>query len=376
MDEIAVDPDFYTMSYGTEPQDFHSETTSLASTIARGRFENGRRPLKRTITGWSYEQKTCFSTNPVQGPIRRAAIRSIRDWVNCIPSLDASRGSNEPSHMVFLVLDHNQPNPLFRAPIGPSPKKILDIGTGQGSWAIDVADFYPNATVHGVDIFPPPALWMPPNCVFEVDDVLREWTWRESFDFIHMRLMYGAFTDEGWEQVYKQAYDALEPGGWIEQMELDVRVYSDDGTLKPEHMLHGWGNIFVGCSERAGRSLRTHEKMRSAIEKAGFVDVHEENYKIPLGPWPRDKLLKEAGHLQYAHWNAALEGWAMWLLTHYGEPEPWTKEEVQVYLAKVRTELKNPHIHAYEPATRVWARKPTEEEANANRTTIKLEPSP
>lgn len=145
-------------------------------------------------------------------------------------------------------------------------------------------------------------------------------------------------------------YSALEPGGWIEQMELDVRVYSDDGTLKPEHMLHGWGNIFVACSERAGRSLRTHEKMRSAIEKAGFVDVHEERYKIPMGPWSKDKLLKEAGHLQYAHWNAALEGWAMWLLTHFGEPEPWTKEEVQVYLAKVRAELKNPHIHAYEPA--------------------------
>jgi hypothetical protein len=133
-------------------------------------------------------------------------------------------------------------------------------------------------------------------------------------------------------------------------MELDVRVYSDDGTLKPEHVLHGWGNIFIGCSERAGRSLRTHEKMRKAIEKAGFVDVHEQNYKIPLGPWPKDKLLKEAGHLQYAHWNTALEGWAMWLLTHYGEPEPWTKEEVQVYLARVRAELKNPHIHAYEPA--------------------------
>jgi predicted component of type VI protein secretion system len=35
-------------------------------------------------------------------------------------------------------------------------------------------------------------------------------------------------------------------------------------------------------------------------------------------------MLKEAGQLQYAHWNTALEGWAMWLLTKFGEPEPWT----------------------------------------------------
>lgn len=129
-----------------------------------------------------------------------------------------------------------------------------------------------------------------------------------------------------------------------------MRDYSDDGTLKKEHQLWGWGYMFIRCSERAGRSLRTHETMRSAIEKTGFVDVHEERYKIPLGPWPKDTLLKEAGHLQYAHWNAVLEGFAMWLLTHFGEPEPWMKEEVQVFLAEVRVELKNPHIHAYEPA--------------------------
>ncbi|KAI9926293.1 hypothetical protein MW887_004057 [Aspergillus wentii] len=203
---------------------------------------------------------------------------------------------------------------------------------------------------------------MPPNCIFEVDDVLREWTWKEPFDLIHMRLMYGGFSQEGWDQLYKQAYDALEPGGWIEQMELDVRVYSDDGSLKKDNQLWGWGSLFIRCSERAGRSLRTHETMRGAIENAGFVDVHEEKYKIPIGAWPKDKLLKEAGRLQYAHWNAALEGWAMWLLTHFGEPEPWTKEEVHVFLAKVRAELRDPHIHAYEPANRVWARKPTKEE--------------
>lgn len=48
---------------------------------------------------------------------------------------------------------------------------------------------------------------MPPNCVLEVDDVLREWTWRVPFDFIHMRLLLGAFTPEGWDQVYKQCYE-------------------------------------------------------------------------------------------------------------------------------------------------------------------------
>ncbi|KAE8146283.1 S-adenosyl-L-methionine-dependent methyltransferase [Aspergillus avenaceus] len=334
MEHIAVDPDFDSIAagYGTDPEDFQSDTTSITSSIAKGRFENGRR------------------------------YQSLKEDDYWGPSDAQQFEAFEIGHMMFRVLDHNQPNPLFRAPIKESPKNILDIGTGQGNWAIDVADLYPDTTVRGVDMFPPPVIWVPPNCIFEVDDVLREWTWQEPFDFIHMRLMYGAFTSEGWDQLYKQAYDALEPGGWIEQMELDVRVYSDDGSLKQEHQLHGWGNMFVECSERAGRSLRTHETMRDAIQRAGFVDVHEEKYKIPIGPWPKDKSLREVGHLQYAHWSTALEGWAMWLLTHFGEPEPWTKKQVHEYLSKVRMELKDPHIHCYEPATRVWARKPTLEE--------------
>ncbi|KAJ6011990.1 hypothetical protein N7522_002345 [Penicillium canescens] len=45
MEPIAVDPDFYSIATGfsTDPQDSQSETTSIASSIARGRLENGRR---------------------------------------------------------------------------------------------------------------------------------------------------------------------------------------------------------------------------------------------------------------------------------------------------------------------------------------------
>lgn len=225
-----------------------------------------------------------------------------------------------------------------------------------------MADRYPSANVRGVDIFPPPVSWMPPNCIFEVDDILREWTWKDPFDFIHLRLMLGAFTPDETDKLYKQCYDSLAPGGWIEQVELDVRVYSDDGSMKGDSYLAGWGNNFIGCSERAGRSLLTQETMRSSMEKAGFVDAEEKLYKIPLGPWPKDKVLKEVGQLQYLHWTAALEGWALWLLTKFGAPSPWSNDEVQVYLANVRAELKSPRTHAYEYCRRVWARKPTADE--------------
>lgn len=63
------------------------------------------------------------------------------------------------------------------------------------------------ATVRGVDLFPPPVSWVPPNCVLEVDDALQDWTWREPFDLIHMRIMMGSFNASEWTRVYKLCYE-------------------------------------------------------------------------------------------------------------------------------------------------------------------------
>lgn len=35
----------------------------------------------------------------------------------------------------------------------------------------DVADEFPDKTVYGVDLYPPPHKFVPPNCIFELDDV-------------------------------------------------------------------------------------------------------------------------------------------------------------------------------------------------------------
>ncbi|KAJ5110544.1 hypothetical protein N7532_001079 [Penicillium argentinense] len=302
--KISVDPDYFTREKEFTPKDFESDTTSIASRIAQGRIENGRRyQALKEDDYWSPSDEKQFEAQ-----------------------------ENGTSSTLAQARDHGQLMP----PIGTQQQPSVESTSS-----------------------PPPITWIPPNCVFEVDDVLKEWTWRESFDFIHIRQLLGAFDEEGWAELYKKCYENLTPGGWLEQMEFDVRLHSDDGSLKPDSLLAGWGDNFIGCSARAGRSLKTQETMRGAIEKAGFVDVHENLYKVPLGPWPKDKQLKEAGQLNYLHWLSGLEGYAMWLLTKFGAPEPWSPEEVQVYLAGVRKEIKSTSTHGYGYARRVWARKPT-----------------
>lgn len=44
-------------------------------------------------------------------------------------------------------------NKLFFAPLH-QPRRVLDVGTGTGIWAIDFADEYPECQVIGIDLSP------------------------------------------------------------------------------------------------------------------------------------------------------------------------------------------------------------------------------
>ena len=102
---------------------------------------------------------------------------------------------------------------LFYAPIA-APTAILDVGTGTGIWAIDVADAYPAAEVVATDLSPIQPYYVPPNLQFEIEDADEEWTFKPKFDLVHMRLLNDtSFKD--WWHIYRQAFKVLKPGGWV-----------------------------------------------------------------------------------------------------------------------------------------------------------------
>lgn len=142
-----------------------------------------------------------------------------------------------------------------------------------------------------------------------------------------MRLLLGSFTDNQWTGVYKQAYESvylapfsltqpipnnttrnLTPGGWVEQLEGSLPVQCDDKTLNPDgaHLPNG---ITVGKAfASSGKLADTIDHMRTRIEAAGFIDIQEKTYKIPVGSWAKNRRLKEAGRFNKMQFAAGMEG--------------------------------------------------------------------
>ncbi|KAG8926062.1 hypothetical protein FRC02_009226 [Tulasnella sp. 418] len=114
-------------------------------------------------------------------------------------------------------------------PSRPETPNVLDIGTGSGAWAVEVAHVYPNVQVTGLDLAPANFSEQPPlNCTFEIDDVnLGLQHYANTFDVVHCRDISQGITD--YEAFVKEdVYNALKPGGVFLFVESDLQMYDDE----------------------------------------------------------------------------------------------------------------------------------------------------
>ncbi|KDN70928.1 putative TAM domain methyltransferase [Colletotrichum sublineola] len=264
-------------------------------------------------------------------------------------------------HRVWMICLDGE---LAISPGHKTAKRVLDMGTRTGIWAIDFADAFPAAQVLGVDLSPIQPEWAPPNCTFELDDLEKSWTWNEPFDFIYCRAMEGCFADapKMVRKIYKTLQPtcrALKPGGYLEVGGMELPPGCDDGSVPQESSLWKWHALLQEAAEKLGRPLEGLGKQTEAMQEAGFVDITRKDYILPLNSWPADPHLKEIGRWQCVNLDMGLEALSLGLLTRALD---WSKEDVLALCAAVRTDLRNRKMHAYWKVHVVYARKPEEEE--------------
>ncbi|KAG7403854.1 putative methyltransferase tdiE [Fusarium oxysporum f. sp. rapae] len=258
-------------------------------------------------------------------------------------------------------LQHNLFLLTFDNKLGLSPpnlpdsevKRVLDLGTGTGIWAIDFGDEHPEADITGVDLSPIQPSFVPPNVRFLIDDIDEEWDYSEPFDYIHSRMM--NFSVQDWPVYLRKIYQNLAPGGYVELQEIDVIMKSDDGTLTEDNALLKWNKLLNEAAIKLGRPFEKTDAFKNIMAEVGFTNIVTTRFKWPTNRWAKDKKYKELGAWNNENTSVALESLT---IAPFTRAHGWSSEEVDVFLVDVRKDLNDPKIHAYWPICSVYGRKP------------------
>lgn len=193
---------------------------------------------------------------------------------------------------------------LHTAPLS-NPQRILDCGTGTGIWALDMGDRYPSAEVIGVDLSPIQPSWVAPNVRFEIDDLEKEWTFKENyFDFIHSRHMAMGIHD--WKAYIQQVFSPLQT--------------SHNGELT--HYVYGL-DVQTYRTRRVDRALRTRTSL--ILRRRNLRRLQPRKMDVHL-PFPRAQSWLEVYERQGAC-CVRKGGWVCGCLSDYVEAAPGTVGE-------------------------------------------------
>lgn len=258
-------------------------------------------------------------------------------------------------HHFFLVA---RKEVLHRASILPNsmPTRILDLGTGTGIWAIDMADKYPEASVFGIDLANIQPERIPSNLRFRIpQDFESPWTLGEgSFDLIHLRTGCGSVSS--WPEIYQRIHDHLKPVyGSFEQVELDMAPRCDDGTLQSDSILLRWWGYLDEATARVNKPLAYNRWTGHMLQGAGFVDIQEHVIKIPLSSWPADPHLKDVGRWYNLGMTEGLEAFSLAPFTRVNH---WPLDDVRRLVRDVKNVMCDKKVHTYNNL-HIWtARRP------------------
>ncbi|KAG6135799.1 hypothetical protein E4U38_001681 [Claviceps purpurea] len=265
-----------------------------------------------------------------------------------IPNDDMEQSREDMKHTMLMMLTEKK---LFFSPIGDHPQKILDIGTGTGIWAVEVGDRYPSAKVRGIDIAPIQPKWVPPNVSFLVDDCERDWIERD-VDLAHFRYTIVGLKDTS--KVLGHAFESLRPGGWIELQEYLLKPLSDDGTMPDNDPVKYLCELAEKAFEKFGMRTALPPKLEPYLREAGFENIHCQIFKVPIGPWAKEKTMRLVGLYQKM---AVVEG----LPVMAGRPSralEMSEAEIEVTIAMARKGLDDPTVHRYFNYYFWYAQKP------------------
>jgi hypothetical protein len=93
-----------------------------------------------------------------------------------------------------------------------------------------------------------------------------------------------------------------------------------------------------------GRSATEALRCKNYLAEAGFVNLGEKKFAVPMNAWARGRDQKAVGAMQMANNLEGVDGITMTVFTR---SLGWNPADVEQLLVDVKNDMKDRNIHAY-----------------------------
>lgn len=147
----------------------------------------------------------------------------------------------------------------------------------------------------------------------------------------------------------------LKPGGWFELQEIHHYPYSSDNSIPTNNLVaEYWALVIAGLSN-LGVNFNATLLLENMMREAGFVNVSTTLFHVPIGMWPRNRVLKTVGQ----YWRTILmDGLQPIAMGPFTRGLGWSREQVDVYLVGVRKAYEMGGPHYWMPLHVICGQKP------------------
>jgi len=183
---------------------------------------------------------------------------------------------NFQHHALFHAIGNH-----YIAPIHPPLPLILDVGTGTGIWANEMARVFPASTVVGVDLsdrsFKHPSQ---DNCLLRAGNILTGLPFpNEFFGFTHQRLLVAGITAENWPRAIHELVRVTRVNGWVELVETgSLTDGAGPATARMQDFLET-------TSKTMGFDGSIIRHLGEMLKQEGLQGVETQPILIPVGNW-------------------------------------------------------------------------------------------
>ncbi|KAF8506853.1 S-adenosyl-L-methionine-dependent methyltransferase [Russula emetica] len=212
-----------------------------------------------------------------------------------LPADDEELDRLDMQHEMFKKVMGTYPPPMAEVMVDDTPgesKSVLDLGCGSGNWILEVARDFPHCQAVAVDLVPMQSIDMPPNCRSEVDDInIGLQHFYGDFNVVHARLISSGIKD--FPALIDHISQCLRPGGLMELLEFDFRVYDADykafslpvDTMEPPWLPRWMSLANMAVRQHGGTPHAANMLYSWTLQHQAFEDVVYEEYFVPAAPF-------------------------------------------------------------------------------------------